>query len=71
MLLSTAPTDGPAPPACPRSCSFTLPTPTNNHQAILRAVLDAGYSAANVAFGMGGGLLQKVRHWQDACFRNL
>ena len=27
---------------------------------ILRAALDAGYSAANVAFGMGGGLLQKV-----------
>jgi len=27
--------------------------------AILRAVLNAGYSAQNVAFGMGGGLLQK------------
>ena len=28
--------------------------------AILDAVLAAGYSAQNVAFGMGGGLLQKV-----------
>ena len=28
--------------------------------AILRAALDAGFSAENVAFGMGGGLLQKV-----------
>jgi len=28
--------------------------------SILDAVLDAGFSAANVAFGMGGGLLQKV-----------
>jgi len=27
---------------------------------ILHDVLDAGFSAANVAFGMGGGLLQKV-----------
>ena len=27
---------------------------------ILEAVMEAGYSAANVAFGMGGGLLQKV-----------
>jgi nicotinamide phosphoribosyltransferase len=27
---------------------------------ILRAVVDAGFSPANVAFGMGGGLLQKV-----------
>lgn len=27
---------------------------------ILEAVLDAGFSAQNVAFGMGGGLLQKV-----------
>ena len=29
-------------------------------EAILAAVLEDGYSAANVAFGMGGGLLQKV-----------
>ncbi|RKP13141.1 nicotinate phosphoribosyltransferase family-domain-containing protein [Piptocephalis cylindrospora] len=29
-------------------------------QGILDAVLAAGYSAENVAFGMGGGLLQKV-----------
>jgi|GEM_PF-226369 len=29
-------------------------------QAILDAVLAAGFSAVNVAFGMGGGLLQKV-----------
>ena len=28
--------------------------------AILRAAMDAGFSAENVAFGMGGGLLQKV-----------
>jgi nicotinic acid phosphoribosyltransferase len=27
---------------------------------ILNAVRDAGYSAQNVAFGMGGGLLQKL-----------
>lgn len=27
---------------------------------ILKAVLEAGYSAQNVAFGMGGGLLQKL-----------
>ena len=27
---------------------------------ILRAAMDAGFSAENVAFGMGGGLLQKV-----------
>ena len=26
-----------------------------------RQVLEEGYSAQNVAFGMGGGLLQKVR----------
>eukprot|EP00698_Gefionella_okellyi_P019561 TRINITY_DN6007_c0_g1_i1.p2 TRINITY_DN6007_c0_g1~~TRINITY_DN6007_c0_g1_i1.p2 ORF type:complete len:516 (+),score=106.80 TRINITY_DN6007_c0_g1_i1:34-1548(+) len=29
-------------------------------EQILNAVLDAGYSAQSVAFGMGGGLLQKV-----------
>jgi nicotinic acid phosphoribosyltransferase len=29
-------------------------------QRILQAVLAANYSAQNVAFGMGGGLLQKV-----------
>ncbi len=29
-------------------------------EAILKAVMDAGYAAQNVAFGMGGGLLQKV-----------
>ncbi|TPX71185.1 nicotinate phosphoribosyltransferase [Spizellomyces sp. 'palustris'] len=29
-------------------------------QAILKAVTDAGYAAQNVAFGMGGGLLQRV-----------
>jgi nicotinamide phosphoribosyltransferase len=29
-------------------------------KAILKAVLTAGFSAQNVAFGMGGGLLQKV-----------
>jgi len=28
-------------------------------EAIIRAVLNAGYSAQNVAFGMGGGLLQR------------
>jgi nicotinamide phosphoribosyltransferase len=28
--------------------------------AILDAVLAAGYAADNVAFGMGGGLLQRV-----------
>jgi len=33
--------------------------PTNITQ-ILEAVMDAGFSAENVAFGMGGGLLQKV-----------
>lgn len=34
----------------------------NQHtiKAILKAVLDAGFSAQNVAFGMGGGLLQKL-----------
>lgn len=32
----------------------------NTIGAILDAVLAAGYSAENVAFGMGGGLLQKV-----------
>jgi nicotinic acid phosphoribosyltransferase len=31
-----------------------------NIQQILEAVLAAGYSAEAVAFGMGGGLLQKV-----------
>lgn len=31
-----------------------------NIYAILTAVLDEGYSAQSVAFGMGGGLLQKV-----------
>ncbi|CAG8670493.1 11568_t:CDS:10, partial [Acaulospora morrowiae] len=34
----------------------TIPT----LRAILAAVKEAGYSAQNVAFGMGGGLLQKV-----------
>jgi len=29
-------------------------------RSILAAALDAGYSAQCVAFGMGGGLLQKV-----------
>ncbi|KAJ1984516.1 hypothetical protein H4R34_000602 [Dimargaris verticillata] len=29
-------------------------------KAILKGILDAGYAADNVAFGMGGGLLQKV-----------
>ncbi|KAJ3024357.1 hypothetical protein HKX48_000033 [Thoreauomyces humboldtii] len=29
-------------------------------QTILKATMDAGYSAQNVGFGMGGGLLQKV-----------
>lgn len=32
----------------------------DNVREILRAAMDAGYSAQNVAFGMGGGLLQKV-----------
>ncbi|KAJ1974172.1 hypothetical protein H4R35_003741 [Dimargaris xerosporica] len=32
----------------------------NKIKAILKGVLDAGYAAENVAFGMGGGLLQKV-----------
>eukprot|EP01125_Pyxidicula_operculata_P021403 TRINITY_DN822_c0_g1_i1.p1 TRINITY_DN822_c0_g1~~TRINITY_DN822_c0_g1_i1.p1 ORF type:complete len:491 (+),score=96.17 TRINITY_DN822_c0_g1_i1:1528-3000(+) len=31
----------------------------NTIKSILKAVLDAKYSAANVAYGMGGGLLQK------------
>lgn len=30
---------------------------------ISTAVEQAGYSAENVAFGMGGGLLQKVERW--------
>ena len=29
-------------------------------QAILKAAKEAGYSAQNVGFGMGGGLLQKL-----------
>ncbi|KND00414.1 uncharacterized protein SPPG_04737 [Spizellomyces punctatus DAOM BR117] len=29
-------------------------------QAILKAVTEAGYAAQNIAFGMGGGLLQRV-----------
>jgi len=32
----------------------------HNVRTILKAVMDAGYSAENVAFGMGAGLLQKV-----------
>ncbi|EFN59608.1 hypothetical protein CHLNCDRAFT_133026 [Chlorella variabilis] len=32
----------------------------HNIEAILEAVLAAGYSAENVAFGMGGGLLQRL-----------
>ena len=34
-------------------------------KAILKAVLQLGYSAENVAFGMGGGLLQKLD--RDTC----
>lgn len=29
-------------------------------QRILQAVMEAGFSAQNCAFGMGGGLLQKL-----------
>jgi len=32
----------------------------NSIRKIINSFLSAGYSAANVAFGMGGGLLQKV-----------
>lgn len=32
----------------------------NNIQCILAAVMEAGYSVESVAFGMGGGLLQRV-----------
>jgi len=32
----------------------------NSVKAILQGVMDAGYAACNVAFGMGGGLLQKM-----------
>ena len=34
-----------------------------------RQVLAEKYSAQNVAFGMGGGLLQKVRGLDEASFR--
>jgi nicotinamide phosphoribosyltransferase len=46
----------------PNSCSVIQGDGINMHtlQQILDAVLDAGFSAQAVAFGMGGGLLQKV-----------
>lgn len=34
--------------------------------ALTKAVKEAGFSAENVAYGMGGGLLQKV-----GCFRGI
>lgn len=46
----------------PNGCSVIQGDGINMHtlESILSAVLDAGFSAQAVAFGMGGGLLQKV-----------
>ena len=51
-----------APPQIPVGCSVIQGDGINMHtlQQILDAALDAGFSAQAVAFGMGGGLLQKV-----------